>query len=78
MGHCSASDAYTRRFDDAFQDIPIKYKCVADTLLYDMGIEKVFWHTYDYHTEAREVPVLQAGGGVLGVPPWLGCIQAHI
>ena len=32
MGHCSASDAYTRRFDDAIQDIPRKFKCVDDTM----------------------------------------------
>ena len=48
MGHCSASDAYTRRFDDAIQDVPRKYKCVDDTLLYDSSIEEAFWHTYDF------------------------------
>lgn len=56
MGHCSASDAYTRRFDYAIQDIPRKYKCVDDTLLYGMGIKEVFWLAYDFLrtcTEAR-------------------------
>ena len=48
MGHCSASDAYTRRFDDTIKDVPRKYKCVDDTLLYDAGIEDAFWHTYDF------------------------------
>lgn len=47
MGHCSASDAYTRRFDDAIQDIPRKYKCVDDTLLYDISVEDAFWHVYE-------------------------------
>lgn len=48
MGHCSASDAYTRRFDDAIQDVPRKYKCVDDTLLYDTSVQEAFWHTYDF------------------------------
>ena len=47
MGHCSASDAYTKRFDDAIKDIPRKYKCIDDTLLYDTSIEEAFWHAYD-------------------------------
>ena len=41
MGHCSAGDAYTKRFDDAIQGIGRKYKCVDDTLLYDSLIERV-------------------------------------
>ena len=48
MGHCSASDAYTRRFDDAIQDIQRKYKCVDDTLLHDESVEEAFWHTYEF------------------------------
>lgn len=48
MGHCSAGDAYTKRFDDAIQGIARKYKCVDDTLLYDSSIEEAFWHTYEF------------------------------
>ena len=48
MGHCSATDAYTKRFDDAISDFPRKHKCVDDTLLYDASIEQAFWHTYDF------------------------------
>ncbi|XP_076058554.1 uncharacterized protein LOC143035571 [Oratosquilla oratoria] len=48
MGHCAAGDAYTKRFDDAIIDLPRKYKCVDDTLLYDAGIEEAFWHAYDF------------------------------
>ena len=50
MGHCSAGDAYTRRFDDDIQGIMRKYKCVNDTLLYNSSIEEVFWHTYEFLT----------------------------
>ncbi|KAG0711505.1 Retrovirus-related Pol polyprotein from transposon gypsy [Chionoecetes opilio] len=48
MGHCSASDAYTKRFDDSVQDILRKYKCVDNTLLYDTCVEDAFWHTYEF------------------------------
>ena len=48
MGHCSATDAYTKRFDDAVADFPRKHKCVDDTLLYDSSIEGAFWHTYNF------------------------------
>ncbi|XP_068232102.1 uncharacterized protein [Palaemon carinicauda] len=48
MGHCSAGDVYTRRLDDAIQDIQRKYKWVDDTLLYDDSIEGAFWHAYDF------------------------------
>ena len=48
MGHCSASDAYTRRFDEAIQDVPRKYKCVDDTLLYATSVEEAFWHVYHF------------------------------
>ena len=48
MGHCSASDAYTRRFDDAIEGVPRKFKCVDDTLLYDSSVEESFWHVYDF------------------------------
>ena len=48
MGHCSASDAYTRRFDEAIRDIPRKFKCVDDTLLYASSVEEAFWHTYTF------------------------------
>lgn len=48
MGHCAASDAYTKRFDDAIDDIPRKFKCVDDTLLYDSSVEQAFWHVYHF------------------------------
>ena len=48
MGHCSATDAYTKRVDDAVADFPRKHKCVDDTLHYDSSIEAAFWHTYDF------------------------------
>lgn len=48
MGHCSASDAYTRRFDDAIKDISRRFKCVDDVLLYDSNIEEAFWHAYEF------------------------------
>ena len=48
MGHCAAGDAYTKRFDDAIQDIPRKLKCIDDTLLYDTCVEEAFWHTYEF------------------------------
>ncbi|XP_066969139.1 uncharacterized protein [Macrobrachium rosenbergii] len=48
MGHCSASDAYTRRFDDAIEEVPRKFKCVDDTLLYDSSVEGAFWYVYDF------------------------------
>ena len=47
MGHCSASDAYTKRFDDIIIDVPRKLKCVDDILLYDSSVEESFWHAYD-------------------------------
>ena len=47
MGHCSASDAYTKRFDDIIIDVPRKFKCVDDILLYDSNVEESFWHAYD-------------------------------
>ena len=48
MGHCSASDAYTKRYDDAVVDIDRKLKCVDDVLLFDHGIEQGFWHCWKY------------------------------
>ena len=48
MGHCSASDAYTKRYDDAVVDIDRKLKCVDDVLLFDHGIEQAFWHCWNY------------------------------
>ena len=48
MGHCSATDAYTKRFDDAIMDFPRKHKCIDDTLLHDASIEEAFWHTFDF------------------------------
>lgn len=48
IGHCLASDVYTRRFDEVIQDVPHKYKCVDDTLLYAAIMEEVFWHVYHF------------------------------
>ena len=48
MGHSSASDAYTKRYDDAVLDIPRKFKCVDDVLLYDSSVEQAFWHCWEY------------------------------
>ena len=48
MGHCSSSDAFTRRFDNAISAIPRKMKCVDDVLLYDDSIEAAFWHVYSF------------------------------
>ena len=48
MGHSSASDAYTKRYDDAVMDIHRKFKCVDDVLLYDSSIEQAFWHCWEY------------------------------
>ena len=48
MGHCSATDAYTKRFDDAVKDFPRKHKCIDDTLLYDASVEEAFWHAFDF------------------------------
>ena len=44
MGHVSASDAYTRRFDDAIVDIERKFKCVDVVFLFDSTIKEGFWH----------------------------------
>lgn len=33
-------------FNDAIMDLPWKYKCVDDTLLYDTIMEEAFWQVY--------------------------------
>ena len=48
MGHISASDAYTKRYDDAIEGTKQMFKCVDDVLLYDYTIEDAFWHCWDY------------------------------
>ncbi|MPC62649.1 Polyprotein P3 [Portunus trituberculatus] len=48
MGHYAASDAYTKRFNDAIEDIPRRFKCVDDTLLFDSSMEQAFWHVYHF------------------------------
>ena len=48
MGHCSAPDAYTKRFDDVIANVVRKYKCIDDTLLYDASVEQAFWHVFDF------------------------------
>ncbi|XP_066964375.1 uncharacterized protein [Macrobrachium rosenbergii] len=42
MGHCSAPDAYTKRFDDVIIDVHRKYKCIDDVLLYDDSVREPF------------------------------------
>ena len=44
----SSGDAYTRRVDDAIDDVPRKEKIVDDCLLHDKTIEEAFWHTFDF------------------------------
>lgn len=46
--YCSASDVYTKRFDDTVVGIPRKHKCVDDTLLYNSSVEEAFWHIYEF------------------------------
>lgn len=36
---------HTRGFDSAIQGITRKYKCVNDTLFFDVSVEDTFWHT---------------------------------
>ena len=48
MGHCTAQDAFTKRFDDAIADVPRKLNCVDDTLLHDHSVADAFWHTYQF------------------------------
>ncbi|XP_063863888.1 uncharacterized protein LOC135102537 [Scylla paramamosain] len=48
MGHCSASNEYTRRYDETIKDIPRKFKYVDDTLLCATSVEEVFWHAYTF------------------------------
>jgi len=57
MGHCSAGDAYTKRFDDAIMALPRKYKCIDDTLPYDTSVEEAFWHTYEFLEVCAETGV---------------------
>jgi hypothetical protein len=44
----SSGDAYTRRFDEAIDDVPRKEKIVDDCLLHDETIEQAFFHTFDF------------------------------
>ena len=48
QGHCSAGDAYTKRYDDIVAGVPRMCKCIDDTLLYDSSIEEAFYHAFDY------------------------------
>ncbi|XP_064103417.1 uncharacterized protein LOC135213367 [Macrobrachium nipponense] len=48
MGHCVALDVYTKSFDDVIENVARKYKCIDDTLLYDMSVEQVFWYLFDF------------------------------
>lgn len=58
MGHCLAEDTYTIRFDDAIMDMPRKYKCIDDTLLYDTSVEGAVWHTYEFLEVCAKTRVL--------------------
>ena len=48
QGHCSAGDAYTKRYDDIVAGVERQCKCIDDTLLHDADIEQAFFHTFDY------------------------------
>ena len=50
QGHCSAGDAYTKRYDDIVAGVERQCKCIDDTLLYDADIAQAFFHTFDYLT----------------------------
>lgn len=79
MSHCSASEAYTRRFDDANHGISREYMCVDDA-----SIKDAFWHSYDFLETCAErtialkpekFPFCKKGFGVCGIPPRLGLLQ---
>lgn len=48
MGQCAAPDAYIKRFGNAIMNIDRKYKCVDNTVLYDVSVEDAFWHTHEF------------------------------
>ena len=57
MGHCSATDAYAKRFDNVGCSFTRKCKCVDDTLLHNEGVEQAFWHTYDFLELCAEIGI---------------------
>ena len=50
QGHISAGDAYTYRYDDLTREVKDKVKCVENTCLFKLTIEKAFFHCWDYLT----------------------------
>ena len=54
VGHCSAQDAFTKRYDDIVPDGSRKLKCVDNTLLHDHSIADAFWHTYQFLSTCTE------------------------
>ena len=48
QGYTAAGDAYTRRYDEIIKNVKDKIKIIDDTLLYKVGIEANFYHTYNY------------------------------
>tara|TARA_B100000586_G_scaffold16662_1_gene11258 strand:- start:1329 stop:1748 length:420 start_codon:yes stop_codon:yes gene_type:complete len=43
QGYISSSDGYSRRFDEIVANVQQKTKCIDDTLLWDVDIEKSFF-----------------------------------
>lgn len=74
MGHCSAQDAFTKRFDDVIATVPRKLKWVDDMLLRDHSIEDVLWHYYIFLrlVPVEELPYDLTSLGSRGVQPLLG------
>ena len=48
QGYTAAGDAHTRCYDEIIKDVEDKIKIIDDTLLYKVGIEANFYHTYKY------------------------------
>ncbi|KAK8747552.1 hypothetical protein OTU49_016447 [Cherax quadricarinatus] len=44
MGHCFASYAYTKRFNDLNEGIANKHMCTDNSLFYDVSFPKSFWY----------------------------------
>jgi len=41
----------------SIKDLPRKYKCIDDTLLYDTSVEGTVWHTYEFLEVCAETGV---------------------
>ena len=48
QGFLSAGDAYTRRMDEIYKEVPEKCKVIDDSLIYAETLEEIFWKTFDY------------------------------